>query len=191
MYPAPIRSCDTHVTLKVHKGENVNTHTLKSLTQHRLSRTLLAGAAIGALSFGLVACGDNSTQNTSSATTVTETQSLGDAAKEKASEARTAAEDAVDDLSSKAASATAEAGSALNELTTSPNASDVELTVDDAFAKAFEDAGVDGGTVSARESELDYDDGRAVWEVSFTANDQKFDYDIDANTGEILSKDQD
>lgn len=53
----------------------------------------------------------------------------------------------------------------------------------------FDDAGVSREDVTEwDQSELDSDDGRQVWEIEFNVNATEYEYDIDAHTGEILSK---
>ncbi len=55
---------------------------------------------------------------------------------------------------------------------------------------ALEQAGVNASDVTFEEREFDYDDGRAVYEVEFSANGVRYDYEIDAKTGKILKEEQ-
>ena len=65
-----------------------------------------------------------------------------------------------------------------------------ELTQDRAVEIAVEDAGVTDYTLL--KAQRDYDDGRLVYEVEFySADGKEYDYEIDAATGEVLSKDYD
>ncbi len=57
---------------------------------------------------------------------------------------------------------------------------------DKAKAIAFQDAGVTEDQVSRLEVELDYEDGRMVYEVEFYLGQVEYDYDIDAKTGRIV-----
>ncbi len=56
---------------------------------------------------------------------------------------------------------------------------------------AFENAGLTASDVSYVWSRLDYDDGRAEYDVEFLYGTNEFDYEIDALTGTILSIDLD
>lgn len=66
-----------------------------------------------------------------------------------------------------------------------------EITADEAKAIAFEKAGVVEADVTDFSSELDEENGVRYYEVSFDANGQDYDYDIDALTGEIIGEDID
>ena len=54
---------------------------------------------------------------------------------------------------------------------------------------ALADAGVSASDAKMLSIEFDYDDGRAVYEVEFIAKNKKYEYDIDAVTGDNLKKD--
>ena len=56
---------------------------------------------------------------------------------------------------------------------------------------ALNHAGVSASDASFVKVELDYDDGRAEYEVEFWSGNKEYDYDIDALTGEIRSYDYD
>lgn len=56
--------------------------------------------------------------------------------------------------------------------------------------KAFSDAGVNQAEVRDVESELDVENGKKVYEVEFESNGREYDYDIDADTGEILKSEK-
>ena len=61
----------------------------------------------------------------------------------------------------------------------------------DAENAALADAGLAADGVTALRSRLEYDDGRAIYDVEFWTDTDEYDYDIDAVTGDILSKDRD
>ena len=66
------------------------------------------------------------------------------------------------------------------------------ITADKAKEIALSDAGLTSGQVTFVYAELDRDDGRLVYDVEFyTADYKEYDYEIDAGTGAILSKDFD
>lgn len=56
---------------------------------------------------------------------------------------------------------------------------------------AFKDAGVKESDVKNSTIELDTDDGVKVYEIEFYTADKEYDYQIDAVSGDILSKDFD
>ncbi len=56
---------------------------------------------------------------------------------------------------------------------------------------ALNDAGVDEASARRIKIELDYDDGRMVYEVEFYVDNIEYDYEIDAATGAIISRDID
>ncbi len=67
-----------------------------------------------------------------------------------------------------------------------------QITEDRAKTIAMEDAGVTQEQISFVKVKRDYDDGRSLYEVEFFTNDYKeYDYEIDQQTGTILSKDFD
>lgn len=66
------------------------------------------------------------------------------------------------------------------------------LTVEEAKAKALEDAGLTASQVTFTEAKLERDDGRDVYEIEFyTADYKEYDYEIDARTGKVLEVDYD
>ena len=56
---------------------------------------------------------------------------------------------------------------------------------------ALENAGLSSDSVTFIRTKLDYDDGRAEYEVEFFQGNVEYDYDIDAVSGTILSWDHD
>ena len=65
------------------------------------------------------------------------------------------------------------------------------ITVDEAKAAAFTHAGVAETDTTRLKVEMDYDDGRAVYEVEFNVGRTEYNYEIDAVTGDLLSYDMD
>ena len=65
------------------------------------------------------------------------------------------------------------------------------ITEEDAKAAALADAGVSEADVSRIRVKKDRDDGRNIYEVEFYVDRNEYDYDIDAQTGTIVSKDFD
>lgn len=66
-----------------------------------------------------------------------------------------------------------------------------KLTIDDAKAAAFKDAGVKEKDVVLKKAGMTRDDGVAVYEVEFYYKDTEYEYDIDPNTGKITDLDKD
>ena len=60
------------------------------------------------------------------------------------------------------------------------------IGADAAIETALKDAGIDSGAAGI-ECELDWEDGRMVYEVEFEAGGFEYEYGIDARTGEIVS----
>ena len=69
--------------------------------------------------------------------------------------------------------------------------SDTYLSQDEAKAIALQDAGLAEDQVSLLRIRLEYDDGRAEYDVEFLHGTDEYDYSIDAVTGKILSVDRD
>lgn len=66
------------------------------------------------------------------------------------------------------------------------------ISVEDAKAKALTHAGLTAKEVTFIETDLEWEDGRRVYDIEFyTADYQEYDYEIDAATGEIRSFDYD
>lgn len=66
-----------------------------------------------------------------------------------------------------------------------------KLTKEQAQAIALEHAGFTADQVSYLRTEYEIDDGIPQYEVSFHQGRWEYDYEIDANTGDILSYDRD
>ena len=67
----------------------------------------------------------------------------------------------------------------------------VAVTEEEARAIALKDAGRTEADVTFVRVKLDRDDGRLEYEIEFYADGKEYDYDIDAATGKILSRDDD
>lgn len=65
------------------------------------------------------------------------------------------------------------------------------ISEQDAKTAALAHAGVNDTDANFVRVRLDYDDGRAEYEIEFYSGNIEYDYDIDAITGEILSFDSD
>ena len=65
------------------------------------------------------------------------------------------------------------------------------ITKEEAIAIALADAGFTEDQVTKLRTEFDYDDGRPEYEVDFHQGGFEYDYEIDAATGAILSRDKD
>ena len=66
------------------------------------------------------------------------------------------------------------------------------ITEEDAKSAALSHAGLTADQVSFARAHQDWDDGRLVYDVEFyTADYKEYDYEIDANSGEVLSYDYD
>ena len=72
------------------------------------------------------------------------------------------------------------------------NAFAAQVTEEQAKTIAMEDAGISQSDIAFEKLELDYEDGRMVYDVEFYTTDYKeYDYEIDRETGTIVSKDYD
>ena len=60
------------------------------------------------------------------------------------------------------------------------------LSKDQAIAVALNHAGLDRDQVEFDDIERDEDDGRIIWEIEFDAGSYEYEYEIDAETGNIL-----
>ena len=69
--------------------------------------------------------------------------------------------------------------------------SPVLLTKEEAEKIALDHAGLSADQVQRLRTELDYEQGKPEYEVDFRVDRWEYDYDIDAQTGEIRSWDKD
>lgn len=72
---------------------------------------------------------------------------------------------------------------------TSQHAKSEKIDLDAAKEKAVKDAGFEINSVKFIKAKLDRDDGKAVYEIEFTADGKEYEYDINASTGSIIDKD--
>ncbi len=64
---------------------------------------------------------------------------------------------------------------------------EVKLTGSQAVAKALEHAGLKAAQVKELECELDYEDGKPVYEIEFKYGDTEYEYEISAYDGSVVS----
>ncbi len=67
-------------------------------------------------------------------------------------------------------------------------ASAENISADTAKSKALEDAGLSDSEVTFIQARLDYDDGVPVYDVEFYTASYEYDYEIDARTGAVRSR---
>lgn len=65
------------------------------------------------------------------------------------------------------------------------------ITAESAEQKALEHAGVDAADAIFKRTELELDDSIYKYEIEFYVGNIEYDYEIDANTGAIISFDKD
>lgn len=63
------------------------------------------------------------------------------------------------------------------------------IGMETAVKKVTEHAGVNAMSIKGLEIELEYDDGKMVYEVEFYANGREYDYEIDAKSGAVIDFD--
>ncbi len=78
-----------------------------------------------------------------------------------------------------------------NEGDTDSQEKSAQISKNEAKKIALKDAGLSESELSAIRVKLDTDDGVQQYEVEFYADGKEYDYDIDAKTGKIRSKDTD
>ena len=64
------------------------------------------------------------------------------------------------------------------------------ITANDAKEAALKHAGLSESQISDVDVDLDRDNGKLIYEVDFNSDDTEYDYDIDAETGEVISADK-
>ena len=65
------------------------------------------------------------------------------------------------------------------------------ISKEDAIKAALQAAGLNDLQLDSGKAEFDCDDGIITYEVEFTANGQEYEYDINAQTGEIIKSEVD
>ncbi len=68
------------------------------------------------------------------------------------------------------------------------SASGADITLEEAKTIALSDAGVSSSDATFTKARLDYDDGIAVYELEFYTSDREYDYDVNASSGSIISR---
>ena len=88
---------------------------------------------------------------------------------------------------------TASENSSARTMTSQDNSRKNKLLIGKKKAKsiALKDAGLKKKKVHFTEAKLDYDNGRSVYDIEFYSRKKEYDYEIDATTGKILSRDWD
>lgn len=69
--------------------------------------------------------------------------------------------------------------------------SSTQITAEQAEQAALTHAGFTAEEVNFKRTELDFDDGIYKYEIEFYVGTTEYDYEIDANTGNIISFDKD
>ncbi len=79
-----------------------------------------------------------------------------------------------------------------NKLTNDDNSMNLMagITANDALAAALEHAGLTESQVSNVDVDLDRDNGKLIYEVDFNSGNTEYDYDINAESGEVISADK-
>lgn len=66
-----------------------------------------------------------------------------------------------------------------------------KISAKEAAAAALRHAGLKEESVRDLDVDLDRDNGRLIYEIDFNSNGTEYDYDVDAQTGDIISADKD
>lgn len=122
----------------------------------------------------LAACGDAVNDVTSDA------ESIGDSV-------INGAENAADKVTSGAENAADKTESAVKDTEDNSMNLMAGITANDAKEAALKHAGLDESQVRDVDIDLDRDNGTLIYEVDFNFGDTEYDYDINAETGEIIS----
>lgn len=133
-----------------------------------MKKTFILALAL-TLSLLLTACGGAMDNVTSDA------KSMGDSV-------ISGAENAADKVTSGAESATKNGEKSMNLM--------AGITANDAKAAALRHAGLDESQVRDVDIDLDRDNGTLIYEVDFNSGNTEYDYDINAETGEVISADK-
>lgn len=70
-----------------------------------------------------------------------------------------------------------------------PSKSGGQISLDDAKDAALSDAGLSSSDVTYTKEKSDYEDGTAVFDIEFYTSTHKYEYEINAVTGAVYSKD--
>lgn len=81
--------------------------------------------------------------------------------------------------------------SKLEAVSLTDSTSSTYIEESEAKAAALKHAGLSDSEVTYVSVQLDYDDGRTVYDIEFNIGNTEYDYEVDACTGDILSYDYD
>lgn len=140
-----------------------------------MKRTLISILCITSLLFLLSGCGSQEDASGQGSTEIRPKESVTAEAATQAASGNTKSDESV------------KATSAGDTKSDSKNQS--LISEEEAKAIALKDAGVSENEVTKIRVKLDDDDGIQEYEVEFYVGNKEYDYDIDASTGKILSKD--
>ncbi len=98
-------------------------------------------------------------------------------------------EDISSDISSMMPDATDNSSyqSSTNSTPQNSTTSDVKITKERAKEIALEHAKIKETDITDYEIDLDNEDGKLVYEISFESNGKEYDYDVDATTGKVTN----
>lgn len=130
-----------------------------------------------AFMLSLTACGR--TANNVVSDTESMAESVKNGAENAADKVTSGAEDVVDKATDKAESAVDDAESSTELM--------AGITASDAKESALRHAGLDKSQVTDVEIDLDRDNGSLVYEVNFKSGDTEYDYEINGQTGDVIS----
>ena len=71
-----------------------------------------------------------------------------------------------------------------------PQGNSVQIDVEAAKAAAFSKAGVTENSVTLTKAELEYDDGRAMYQIEFIHDKMEYEFEIDAADGSIIQQEK-
>lgn len=148
-----------------------------------LTIVLVAVLAVGCFGLGFLANRRPVTDNVISAPKASEVTQETVLAPQKKAEATT---DTSEEIS--AAAPAAEPAETISVPVTASEPVGAEITLEDAKRIALEDAGVAEADTVRLHGRLDYDDGRRIYDVEYYAGNTEYDYEILADTGEILER---
>lgn len=94
--------------------------------------------------------------------------------------------DAASDSAANVSSNVTSAPEASNSSSNGDSASATDIGLEAAKAAALKHAGVAEADASFTEAKLEYDNGTAEYDIEFTANSKRYEYDIRAADGEVL-----
>ena len=74
--------------------------------------------------------------------------------------------------------------------TPSQSGGDVQIDVETAKNAAFRQAGVTEDAVTLTKAELEYDDGRAMYQIEFIHDNMEYEFEIDATDGSVIQQEK-